>query len=199
MYKSKEKGLTLIELVLSMGILGIILMLIFPILLIFNKSRLAIIETSRKDNQKSRILQLIEQNINKASLDQVNFAWEHFLPKGKGIYTYESGDINDELLSQKKECGNFILLKSSYYKSGKKEVRYISFKFEKRKLSITNYSPETSMLKKVREEVLLENVQGKFVMDEISIKIIINYLNKNNPVKIENIDEGVGAIEKAHL
>jgi|GEM_PF-6662557 len=194
--KVKNRGLTLVELVLSMGILGIILMLIFPMISIFNKSRQIIMETSKRDNHKARVLELIEQNINRASLDEINFFWENFLQKGKGIYLYENENLSSEFLSQTKKNGNFILLKIPHYKKGKKEVRYISFKFDKEKLSIANYFPENLMLRKTREEILMENVQGKFVMEGFSIKIIITYLDKNIPNKIENISEGVGAIEK---
>lgn len=199
MYKCKNHGMTLIELLISMTLFGIILMLISPIVSVFNKTQIQLRAQSKHSKDMEKIVFLMEKNISNAFLEELHLVGEEHLINGKGIYTYSNklnNNIDNSFLENIKNRGNFILLKIPSINKGEKSIKYIAFKFEEENLSIINFTLDDNMLKKVREEKILFNVQGEFLMEEGHIKIFLTRtINGKISEYINNI-EGVGAIEK---
>lgn len=199
MYKCKNHGMTLIELLISMTLFGIILMLISPIVSVFNKTQIQLQAQSKHSKDMEKIVFLMEKNISNAFLEELHLVGEEHLINGKGIYTYSNklnNNIDNSFLENIKNRGNFILLKIPSINKGEKSIKYIAFKFEEENLSIINFTLDDNMLKKVREEKILFNVQGEFLMEEGHIKIFLTRtINGKISEYINNI-EGVGAIEK---
>ena len=146
-----------------------------------------------------KIVFLMEKNISNAFLEELHLVGEEHLINGKGIYAYSNklnNNIDNSFLKNIKNRGNFILLKISSINKGEKSIKYLAFKFEEENLSIINFTLDDNMLKKVREEKILFNVQGEFLMEEGHIKIFLNrIINGEISEHINNI-EGVGTIEK---
>ncbi|MGF6906630.1 type II secretion system protein [Fusobacterium sp. PH5-44] len=199
MYKCKNKGITLIESLISMAILGIVLMIISPIISIFNKTQMQLQAQSKYIKNIEKIVFLMEKNISNASLEEFHLSGEQYLSNGKGIYIYSQisdKNIDNSFLKNVKIRGNFLLLKISAFNKGKKFLKYIAFKFEEGYLSVINFALEDNILKKVREEKILSNVQGEFIMENDHIKIFLAQISNEKISKCINNIEGVGAIEK---
>jgi type II secretory pathway pseudopilin PulG len=63
MYREKTKGITLLETIVSIGIIGMFLLLSFPIMKIIYKTEIFFVNERNSGRNSSRIIEIIERDV----------------------------------------------------------------------------------------------------------------------------------------
>ena len=86
MYKKKVKGITLIETMTSLGIMGIFMLLSFPVIKIIYRTENFFVNESNTVRNTSRIIEIIEKDIRESGFGNKEYIGKEYLNNGKEIF-----------------------------------------------------------------------------------------------------------------
>ncbi|MDR3260152.1 MAG: type II secretion system GspH family protein [Fusobacteriaceae bacterium] len=192
MHFEKNSGMTLIEVMTVIGLMGILIMLIHPTLYTFYKSRITFGKINSYDLKNARLIDIIEEAINNSFKGEESFSGKEYLKNGKGIYIVDKTAIkilDDDFFKNNEKSGNFLFLEMPIMKNKIITNRYLAFKIIGGNLSMIQYSISENKIKQTREEVILDNITGNFSIDENVIKILLIHKEFDTEKYIEGIGE----------
>jgi prepilin-type N-terminal cleavage/methylation domain-containing protein len=193
MHFNKKGGMTLIEVMTVIGLMGIIMMLVHPTLYTFYKSRVTFGKINSYDLKNARLVDIIEEAINDSFKGEEPFSGKEHLKNGKGVFTVDktmSKTLDIDFFKNTEKNGNFLFLEMPIMKNKVITNRYLAFKIIGGNLSMIQYSVSENKIKQTREEVILDNITGDFSIDEKIIKILLIHKEFDT----EKYIEGVGDI-----
>lgn len=199
MYRKKIKGITLIETMASIGIMGIFMLLSFPVMKIINKTENFFVNERNTAKNSSRIIEIIEKDIRESTFGNKEYIGKEYLNNGKEIFEhsgYISSPLREEFFSRKVEKGNMMFLEIPYVRDDTVFSKYIIYRFYTGSLEIIECSLFNGNIFIERTENILEKVDGYFEKDEKGI--IINLQMRNGKERVEKILKGYELIGKKY-
>ncbi|HJH08230.1 MAG TPA: prepilin-type N-terminal cleavage/methylation domain-containing protein, partial [Fusobacterium ulcerans] len=186
MYKKKVKGITLIETMTSLGIMGIFMLLSFPVIKIIYRTENFFVNESNTVRNTSRIIEIIEKDIRESGFGNKEYIGKEYLNNGKEIFEplgYINSPLREEFFKRKAEKGSLIFLEIPYVKNEVVFSKYIIYRFYTGSLEVMECSLLNKKIFVERAENILEEVDGYFEKDGKGIVINLQIRNENGKIK----------------
>ena len=186
MYKKKVKGITLIETMTSLGIMGIFMLLSFPVIKIIYRTEIFFVNESNTARNTSRIIEIIEKDIRESGFGNKEYIGKEYLNNGKEIFEplgYINSPLREEFFKRKAEKGSLIFLEIPYVKNEVVFSKYIIYRFYTGSLEVMECSLLNKKIFIERAENILEEVDGYFEKDGKGIVINLQIRNENGKIK----------------
>ena len=186
MYKKKVKGITLIETMTSLGIMGIFMLLSFPVIKIIYRTENFFVNESNTVRSTSRIIEIIEKDIRESGFGNKEYIGKEYLNNGKEIFEplgYINSPLREEFFKRKAEKGSLIFLEIPYVKNEVVFSKYIIYRFYTGSLEVMECSLLNKKIFVERAENILEEVDGYFEKDGKGIVINLQIRNENGKIK----------------
>lgn len=186
MYKKKVKGITLIETMTSLGIMGIFMLLSFPVIKIIYRTENFFVNESNTVRNTSRIIEIIEKDIRESGFGNKEYIGKEYLNNGKEIFEplgYINSPLREEFFKRKAEKGSLIFLEIPYVKNEVVFSKYIIYRFYTGSLEVMECSLLNKKIFVERAENVLEEVEGYFEKDGKGIVINLQIRNENGKIK----------------
>lgn len=186
MYKKKVKGITLIETMTSLGIMGIFMLLSFPVIKIIYRTEIFFVNESNTVRNTSRIIEIIEKDIRESGFGNKEYIGKEYLNNGKEIFEplgYINSPLREEFFKRKAEKGSLIFLEIPYVKNEVFFSKYIIYRFYTGSLEVMECSLLNKKIFVERAENILEEVEGYFEKDGKGIVINLQIRNENGKIK----------------
>ena len=186
MYKKKVKGITLIETMTSLGIMGIFMLLSFPVIKIIYRTENFFVNESNTVRNTSRIIEIIEKDIRESGFGNKEYIGKEYLNTGKEIFEplgYINSPLREEFFKRKAEKGSLIFLEIPYVKNEVVFSKYIIYRFYTGSLEVMECSLLNKKIFVERAENILEEVEGYFEKDGKGIVINLQIRNENGKIK----------------
>ncbi len=186
MYKKKVKGITLIETMTSLGIMGIFMLLSFPVIKIIYRTENFFVNESNTVRNTSRIIEIIEKDIRESGFGNKEYIGKEYLNNGKEIFEplgYINSPLREEFFKRKAEKGSLIFLEIPYVKNEVFFSKYIIYRFYTGSLEVMECSLLNKKIFVERAENILEEVEGYFEKDGKGIVINLQIRNENGKIK----------------
>lgn len=186
MYKKKVKGITLIETMTSLGIMGIFMLLSFPVIKIIYRTENFFVNESNTAKNTSRIIEIIEKDIRESGFGNKEYIGKEYLNNGKEIFEplgYINSPLREEFFKRKAEKGSLIFLEIPYVKNEVVFSKYIIYRFYTGSLEVMECSLLNKKIFVERAENILEEVEGYFEKDGKGIVINLQIRNENGKIK----------------
>ncbi|WP_278575241.1 prepilin-type N-terminal cleavage/methylation domain-containing protein [Fusobacterium ulcerans] len=186
MYKKKVKGITLIETMTSLGIMGIFMLLSFPVIKIIYRTEIFFVNESNTVRNTSRIIEIIEKDIRESGFGNKEYIGKEYLNNGKEIFEplgYINSPLREEFFKRKAEKGSLIFLEIPYVKNEMVFSKYIIYRFYTGSLEVMECSLLNKKIFVERAENILEEVEGYFEKDGKGIVINLQIRNENGKIK----------------
>lgn len=186
MYKKKVKGITLIETMTSLGIMGIFMLLSFPVIKIIYRTENFFVNESNTVRNTSRIIEIIEKDIRESGFGNKEYIGKEYLNNGKEIFEplgYINSPLREEFFKRKAEKGSLIFLEIPYVKNEMVFSKYIIYRFYTGSLEVMECSLLNKKIFVERAENILEEVEGYFEKDGKGIVINLQIRNENGKIK----------------
>lgn len=199
MYREKIKGITLIETMASIGIMGIFMLLSFPVMKIINRTENFFENERNTARNSSRIIEIIEKDIRESTFGNKEYIGKEYLNNGKEIFEhsgYISSPLREDFFSRKAEKGSMLFLEIPYIKNDIVSSKYIIYRFYTGSLEIIECSLFNGNIFIERTENILEKTDGYFEKDEKGI--IINLQMRNGKERVEKILKGYELIGRKY-
>lgn len=198
MYKNKIKGITLLETMISIGIMGIFLLLSFPIMTIIYKTEFFFVNERNTARNSSRIIEIIEKDIKESCFGNNEYIGKKYLNNGKEIFDhlgYISSPLREEFFKIKGK-GNILFLEMPYVKNNMVLSKYIIYRFYFGNLQIIECSLFNGNIFIENTENILDEVDGYFEKDKNGI--IINLQIRSSKEKIKKTLKGYELMGKKY-
>ena len=186
MYKKKVKGITLIETMTSLGIMGIFMLLSFPVIKIIYRTEIFFVNESNTVRNTSRIIEIIKKDIRESGFGNKEYIGKEYLNNGKEIFEplgYINSPLREEFFKRKAEKGSLIFLEIPYVKNEMVFSKYIIYRFYTGSLEVMECSLLNKKIFVERAENILEEVEGYFEKDGKGIVINLQIRNENGKIK----------------
>lgn len=186
MYKKKVKGITLIETMTSLGIMGIFMLLSFSVIKIIYRTENFFVNESNTARNTSRIIEIIEKDIRESGFGNKEYIGKEYLNNGKEIFEplgYINSPLREEFFKRKAEKGSLIFLEIPYVKNEVVFSKYIIYRFYTGSLEVMECSLLNKKIFVERAENILEEVEGYFEKDGKGIVINLQIRNENGKIK----------------
>ncbi|MFV0578214.1 MAG: type II secretion system protein J [Fusobacterium ulcerans] len=186
MYKKKVKGITLVETMTSLGIMGIFMLLSFPVIKIIYRTENFFVNESNTARNTSRIIEIIEKDIRESGFGNKEYIGKEYLNNGKEIFEplgYINSPLREEFFKRKAEKGSLIFLEIPYVKNEVVFSKYIIYRFYTGSLEVMECSLLNKKIFVERAENILEEVEGYFEKDGKGIVINLQIRNENGKIK----------------
>lgn len=199
MYNKKIRGVTLLETIISMGIMGIFLLLSFPVMKIIYKTENFFVSERNAARNSSRIIEIIEKDIKESCFGNKEYIGKEYLNNGKEIFEnlgYIKNPLREEFFREKMEKGNMLFLEIPFVKDNKVSSKYIIYRFYTGSLQIIRCSLFNGNIFVEDTEDILEEVDGYFERDKKGI--VINLQIRGSKEKIKKTLKGYELIGKKY-
>lgn len=199
MYKKKIKGITLLETMISLGIMGIFLLLSFPVMKIIYKTENFFVSERNSARNSSRIIEIIEKDIKESCFGNKEYIGKEYLSNGKEIFEnlgYIRNPLREEFFKAKIEKGNMLFLEIPFVKDNTVLSKYIIYRFYTGSLQIMECSLFNGNIFVENTENILEEVDGYFERDKNGI--IVNLQIRDSKEKIKKTLKGYELIGKKY-
>ncbi|MDU1911002.1 prepilin-type N-terminal cleavage/methylation domain-containing protein [Fusobacterium sp.] len=199
MYNKKIRGVTLLETMISMGIMGIFLLLSFPVTKIIYKTENFFVSERNAARNSSRIIEIIEKDIKESCFGNKEYIGKEYLNNGKEIFEnlgYIRNPLREEFFREKMEKGNMLFLEIPFVKDNKVSSKYIIYRFYTGSLQIIRCSLFNGNIFVEDTEDILEEVDGYFERDKKGI--VINLQIRGSKEKIKKTLKGYELIGKKY-
>lgn len=172
--KNKKKGMTLVETAVSLGLISLFLLLIFPFLQLASRLEEKFNIQEQIERNSTRIIEIIEKNIEDSSFGIEEYFGKNTLNNGKGVFLLSQGKppaLDERFFNHKSKEGNTLFIEIPYVKNNKIYSKYLVYRFFNRELLVSQCSYLQGTLYFDNESVLLTDVEGSFKSDRYGIKI----------------------------
>ncbi|WP_291256161.1 type II secretion system protein [Fusobacterium sp.] len=180
--KSKNSGMTFLEVVISLGLLSIFSVLIFPTLKLSNNLNRKISERSLVERDVIRMLNIMERSIEKANTIKELYSGKNYVKNGVAIVQDNriiSFNITEEFLSKNSDEGNVIFLEIPRSNGTRIENTILLFQFIENRLIVTQGEIVNGVVKISNSDTLYENIEGRFKRKKRGVAIEYNIESKS--------------------
>ena len=183
---NKNRGVTSLEIVISLALIVLFLTLIFPILRLTLKMERSFIIRERVERNSARLIEMLEREIVDSNFGNEIYEGKENLIDGKGVYQLvgiRPTILDKKFFSNMKERGNALFLEIPYVKKEKIYSRYYFYRFNGNMFMISQCSNQGGRIFFESEDIVFENIDGYFEQDKNGIKIVINIKKNINYIK----------------
>lgn len=183
---NKNRGVTSLEIVISLALIVLFLTLIFPILRLTLKMERSFIIRERVERNSARLIEMLEREIADSNFGNEIYEGKENLIDGKGVYQLvgiRPTILDKKFFSNMKERGNALFLEIPYVKKEKIYSRYYFYRFNGNMFMISQCSNQGGRIFFESEDIVFENIDGYFEQDKNGIKIVINIKKNINYIK----------------
>lgn len=183
---NKNRGVTSIEIIVSLALITLFLSLIFPILRLTLKVERNFILKERIERNSSRLIEMLEKEIEDSSFGNEIYEGKESLINGKGVYQLvgiRPTILDKNFLVNMKERGNALFLEIPYIKNGRIHSRYYFYRFNGNMFLISQCSNQSGRIFFENEDIVFEDIDGYFEQDKNGIKIVVNIKKNLNYIK----------------
>ena len=191
----RNRGITLLEIIISLGLVSIFSIVIFPTLKVSNNINREIIQKSLLEKDSERILNIIERSIEKSTRVKENYQGKEYIKNGVGVILegrYLNNRIDIDTLSNNSKSGNFLFLEYPRSNGNRVDNSILVFHFLNNSLRVIHAKVLNNSIKIIDSNILCENVLGEFERTETGI--IINYEVLSKKLIIKEKIKGYGKI-----
>lgn len=199
MYRKKTKGITFLETIVSIGIIGMFLLLSFPIMKIIYKTEIFFVNERNSGRNSSRIIEIIERDIKESCFGNKEYIGKKYMSNGKKIFEhsgYISNPLREEFFKSKVEKGNMLFLEIPFIKNNTVFSKYIIYRFYAGSLQIIECSLFNGNIFIENTENILDGVDGSFERDKKGI--IITLKIRSDKEKIKKVLKGYEIMGKKY-
>lgn len=188
-----SKAISLVETILTLGLLSILSILIFPILKSSNTLTNSFISQSLISKDSERILLIIENCINNSSIIDRDYLGKEWVKNGFLILDYNgifSQSLGENFYQHSSTEGNTLYLE--YPRSNGKTIKLsiLIFRFLYGELTVAEFEVGKNDVFIVNSDVILENVHGSFKKNRYGIIIELEVTSSDFSVKEKLIGYG---------
>lgn len=184
--QSRERGVTLLETLISLGLISIFTLVLAPTLRVSNSINRRLSMKSLVDRENVRILNMIERSIRNSSRVLEEYEGRKFIKDGVGVLE-ENGTliftIGEGVLSNCTDEGNALFLEYARSNGVRIENSIILYQFLNGKLFVTEGKVVNGIIKVVIYDEIFEGIWGKFKKLDSGIVIEYEILGKNSDIR----------------
>lgn len=171
--KDKKTGMTLIETAISLGLISIFILLVFPLLKLTNELEERFHIQEQLERNSTRIIELLEKNIEEGTFGIQEYFGRDTLVNGKGVFviSQKPPSLDERFFNNRNSEGNTLFIEIPYVKNEKIYSKYLVYRFFNNELLVSPCSYLQGTLYFEGENTLLSNVTGGFKMEKEGIKI----------------------------
>lgn len=178
----KNSGFSLLELIITLGLLSIFSMLIFPLLRVSNTLNTSLIKQSLFEKDALKIITLIENSIENSNIINVDYIGKEFVENGAIILQYDREiylGLTESFFKNKVSKGNTLFLE--YPVSDGKNISYyfIVFRFFYGELEVIECKRINNEVYVENHNSIIENIHGYFEKAENGIIISMEVLDSD--------------------
>lgn len=179
----KNRGITLLETVISLGLISIFSLIIFPTLRISNRLNESISEKGLRDREITRVLNIVERAIEKSSPLPIEYLGDGNIRNGVEVIVENrvlTGQINISTLENVSTKGNLLFLE--YPRSNGKTIinSILFFQFIHNGLMVMEGRLFGDRIRIVDSLTLLDRVVGEFERKRSGVVIRLEILRGDN-------------------
>lgn len=187
-YKNKKLGFSIIEIVVSVAIISIFFLVLFPILNINNRLNKTIYLQSIMDKNKGDIIKIIESSI----AESEHYLIEKYTKNSIEVLQYKkflsTGFVGKEIFQHISQKGNVLFIKKPILKNGRIINHFIIFCISYGSLSAYEGEYRRETLCTGNENILIDHVEGEFVKGERGVFINIKMRVKGKIYEIKGYE-----------
>ena len=180
--KRMHRGMTLLETIISLGLISIFSLIIFPTLKISNELNREVDKKSLVGRESVRILNIIERSISFSE----EYSGKEYIKDGVGIIEEKRVlilSINESILKKSLTEGNTLFLEYPRSNGVRIENSILVFQFVDENLIIVQGRVKDKKIVIEFSDTLYEGVDGEFRRVEQGVVIEYEILGKNSDIK----------------
>lgn len=184
--KRMHRGMTLLETIISLGLVSIFSLIIFPTLKISNELNREVDKKSLVGRESVRILNIIERSISKSIAFSEEYSGKEYIKDGIGIIEERRiliSSINESVLKKSSKEGNTLFLEYPRSNGVRIENSILVFQFVDENLIIVQGRVKDKKIVIEFSDTLYEGVDGEFRRVERGVVIEYEILGKNSDIK----------------
>lgn len=184
--KRMHRGMTLLETIISLGLISIFSLIIFPTLKISNELNREVDKKSLVGRESVRILNIIERSISKSISFSEEYSGKEYIKDGVGIIEEKRVlilSINESILKKSLTEGNTLFLEYPRSNGVRIENSILVFQFVDENLIIVQGRVKDKKIVIEFSDTLYEGVDGEFRRVEQGVVIEYEILGKNSDIK----------------
>lgn len=185
---NNKKAMTNIEITISLALILLFFSMVFPSLKITLKLEKHFLYQERLERNSSRIIEMLEKEIENSTFGGEDYTIKENLINGKGIFEIPSNKpapitLDRNIFQNKRERGNALLLEVPYVKNGKVYSKYFVYRFTNSYFYVYEYKNIIGNITLENDELIFDYVNGYFEWDETGIKIVMNVKKEEKKIK----------------
>lgn len=182
--KVKNKGVTFLETLISLGLLSIFSVLVFPMVKLSSDLNESLRQKSLIARNSIRILDVISKSITKAVPFKTEYKGQQYIKNGVGVIEDERllvGMINESVLAKNSENGNILYLEILRSNGERLDEVLLIFEFLEDKLFVIEGRVINGIVRMFSSDILYEGIKGGFKKNKTGV--IITYETKGKNLK----------------
>lgn len=184
--KRMYRGMTLLETIISLGLVSVFSLIIFPTLKVSNELNREVDKKSLVGRESVRILNIIERSISKSIAFSKEYSGKEYIKDGIGIIEERRiliSSINESVLKKSSKEGNTLFLEYPRSNGVRIENSILVFQFVDENLIIVQGRVKDKNIVIEFSDTLYEGVDGEFRRVEQGVVIEYEILGKNSDTK----------------
>lgn len=191
--KKLNRGVTFLETIISLGLISIFSLILFPILKTSNILNGELVQKGLTERQSTRILNIIENSIRNSSPIFKNYSGRKYIKNGVGILKEEkllNYMVKEENLAKISDRGNVLFLEYPRCNGARVEDNILLFQFFNNNLLVAQGEIVDEKIKIIFSDTLYQGVEGYFEKKGtgIAIEIVIFKENKDIEEKVKGYE-----------
>lgn len=189
----KTAGITLLETIISLGIISIISLFIFPLMKTAHFMEQSLISQSKFDKQRGSTLEIISKAIKIAQNTKINYIGKKTVKNGVGIFNYNfplTPQLNKNIFKNSTTSGNTLFLEIPQVLRHDISIQILIFQFLDDNLKI--YRGETNgmhiVLDSSTTHTFTKGVTGTFERTKSGIITTLNFKDSSKTLIIRGFE-----------
>lgn len=187
----KNKGITLLEMIISLGLMGIFSVVIFPTLKVSNDLNREIVKKSLFSKDYIAIVNVIERGIRKSSSFKDEYSGKRYLKDGVGVIEEKRNlifNIGEDVLSKCSNRGNTLFLEYPRSNGARVENSILVFQFIEKNLVVGLAKIRDGLVRVDIFETLFEGIEGEFKRENGGIVVECEFYKKGFQEKVKGYE-----------
>lgn len=185
---NKKKAMTNIEITISLALILLFFSMVFPSLKMSLKLEKYFLYQERLERNSSRIIEMLEKEIESSDFGGEEYTIKNNLINGKGIFEIPPiksapPALNRDSFKNVRNRGNSLFLEIPYVKNGKVYSKYFVYRFTNSYFYVYEYKNSIGNILLENGELIFDYVNGYFEWDKTGIKIVMNVKKEEKKVK----------------
>ena len=181
-FMKKNKGFSLLELIVTLGLFSIFSLIVFPLLRVSHSLNTAIIKQSLLEKDEVKIISLIEDCIESSNILKSEYSGKEYIKNGVAILNHEQVIelvLKENFFKCVSQKGNTLFLEYPVSDGNTIFYTFIIFQFFAGELIILECKESFNDIVVENSSIVLKKVYGSFEKTETGVIINLNISNSD--------------------